>query len=402
MPSSTIDLKDLDNKLRSVLKTVGDTGMAVHEIRLETAFSQLKKNVIQLSSLVKDATGIENVSSLAQVKKYLDDEGYPTKSVAADVLAQFVGIVPFVEEISKLRKYINLQSKLRSFEKAIDMDGRVRFHFNIDHDTTGRLYVTDYNLQQLPAVGRHCILPDGYMFAVLDFKQFDLRVMAADSGDPDLVQAFMMGHDPYVETAKRLFQTEEVSNEQRQVAKMVNLAICYGADTRTLSFNLGVTADTAKEILDNYLKAYPTLNAWISNVKVKAAASGYAENRFGRRMQLDWSDKPKALRQAIAMRGQGGAADILRHRLVDLDAQHHGKKTPFSMTVHDSIVIDVEQEQDYAAAVTIMGQPLEILEGPRAGEMLPLELTVKTGESWGLAAHREELEQDFYEIKWQL
>lgn len=398
---STIDIQELDNKLRPILQKVGERGMAVHEIRLETAFGQLSKNVIQLAGLVKDETGIQNVSSIAQVKKYLDDEGYPTKSVAAEVLSQFVGIVPYVEEIAKLRKLINLQSKLRSFEKAIDMDGRVRFRFNIDHDTTGRLYVTDYNLQQLPPVGRHCIMPDGLGFAVFDFKQFDLRVMAADSGDPYLIEAFKAG-DPYVETAKRLFQTQEVTNKQREIAKMVNLAICYGADIRTLSFNLGVTSDAAKEILTNYYKAYPILNQWIATVKEQAYSKGYAENRFGRRMMLDWEDKAKAYRQAIAMRGQGGAADILRQTLVQLDATFSDSKTPFSMTVHDSIVLDFDDEEQLTDYSMILNQSLEILELPLKGQFVPLELTVKTGDSWGLAAHKEELKQDFYDIGWSI
>lgn len=401
MPNSTVDITALDDELRPILKSIGERGMLVHEIRLEDADAQLRKNVLALKIYVEQNTGIENVNSLAQIKKYLEDAGYPTKSVAAEVLNHFEGIVPHVAEISKLRKYSNLQSKLRSFASAIDIDGRVRFDYRIDHGTTGRLYVTDFNLQQLPAVGRHCILPDWDKFVVFDFKQFDLRILTADSGEPNLVETMQAGIDPYVSTAAKLFNVgyENVTKEQRNVAKVINLAVCYGGDTRTVSSSLGVTSEKATETLNWYYRAFPDLRAWTERIKAEALATGSATSRFNRRMVLDFSDRRKALRQAVAMRGQGGAADVLRQRLVELSRAG----IDFSMTVHDSVLLDVDETSDTVArANEILTQPLEILEGPYAGQTLPLEVTIKEGKSWGLAAHREELEEDYYDIRWKL
>lgn len=397
---SLLDIEALDNELRPILEDVGHKGMEVHEIRLEDADAQLKKNIMSLQTFVQQATDIQNVNSLAQIKKYLEDQGYPTKSVAQEVLRSFEGTVPYVAEILKLRKYTKMQSYLRNFAAAIDMDGRIHYEYRMDHQTTGRLYMTDYNLQQLPPVGRHCIIPDNDKFVVFDFKQFDLRVLAADSGDPDLVGILQGGYDPYIATAASLFDVpyQQVDTSQRNVAKVINLAVCYGGDTRTVTNQLGVTSDKAKEILTWYYETYPLLRAWTEEVKKEALSNGYAENRFGRVMKFSPEDDDKKReRQAVAMRGQGGSADIIRQRLVEL----HKSEVPFVMTVHDSIMIDVKDDTTQVAkALDVLRQPLEVLNGPLAGQFIPLDVTVKEGPSWGLAAHEQELREDYYGIRW--
>lgn len=394
-----MDLAEVDDRLRSLLTRVGEEGLVAHEIRLTSTISQLANNIKLREKMLFDEAGIKNAASSRDVKAFLSEFGYETKSVAQDVLVDFENLVPGIPDIIRVRKYKNLQSRLMSFAASIDMDGIIRYKFKIDHESTGRLYATDFNLQQLPAVGRHCIVPRGEKFVVFDYKQFDLRVMAADSGESRLIAPLQLGADPYITTAQYMFSTENPTPDQRAAAKIVNLAICYGANTRTISHSLKVTSDIANEVLKSYYEAYPTLYHWTKSVVARSHENGYAENRFGRKMVLDFdSDKQKAERQAVAMRGQGGAAEILRSRLLSLE----DAGIPFCMTVHDSVILDIESDSVIDKALKILTEPLPVLVGPLEGQSVPLDVSVSTGTSWGTAGHFEELKEDYYAMDFDL
>lgn len=390
-----ISTESIDHALRPLLVKIGTIGMRVNEDQLDQYLDRLGIISSDLRQELARAGIVENPNSLQQIRSYLSQQGIETKSVSQKVLEPLSGHVDYVAEILRYRKVSKLWSMLNSFSKAVGpFDDRIRYQFRIDHQSTGRIYVTDYNLQQLPPLGRHCIIPDNNLFVVMDFKQFDLRLLAADSGDKILCSAFLNGEDPYLATAREIFDTDEVGPEHREIAKVVNLAISYGANSNGLAFNLGITKDQADEIYDRFVETHHELVSWTTSVQEEAIETGIATNRFGREFHLNLDDPEQAKRQAIAMKGQGGSADVLRRRLVmlcqaDID---------WKMTVHDSVVLDVGNPSQIEAAQEILTQPIEIARGEFEGQLLPLDVTVSGGSTWGMAGHSKELTDDTYGV----
>jgi len=195
-----MSLDDLDLSLGFQLDRVGRDGMGVDLEQLDEFLNLVERQMRFLRSECQ-VFGVENPNSTQQVKLYFGGLGIQTKTVAKAFLQSNLDI-PGVEEILMYRSISKQFSFLNSLSEFLGFDNRVTYKFKIDHGTTGRIYVTDFNLQQLPPLGRDCIYPDGKSFVVFDYNQFDLRMIAADSGDEVLCEAFLNGQDPYEVTAR--------------------------------------------------------------------------------------------------------------------------------------------------------------------------------------------------------
>ena len=70
-----------------------------------------------------------------------------------------------------------------------------------------------------------------------DYSQIELRILAHVSGDEHLREAFARGADIHRETAARVLHKapEEVTADERSMAKMVNFGIAYGMSDFGLS-----------------------------------------------------------------------------------------------------------------------------------------------------------------------
>ena len=79
--------------------------------------------------------------------------------------------------------------------------------------------------------------------------------------------AFLNNEDIHTSTAARVFNIsiDEVNEEQRRNAKIVNFGIIYGVSAFGLSNQTNLTRSESKEIIDNYFKSYPKLKEYMSN-----------------------------------------------------------------------------------------------------------------------------------------
>ena len=79
--------------------------------------------------------------------------------------------------------------------------------------------------------------------------------MAHLSGDEHLCSAFRSGIDVHAATAAKIFHipVEEVSSDQRRVAKTANFGIMYGISSFGLSQRLKCSRTEAKKIIDSYM-----------------------------------------------------------------------------------------------------------------------------------------------------
>lgn len=240
--------------------------------------------------------------------------------------------------------------------------GRVHTTYAQAVAVTGRLSSNEPNLQNIPirtAEGRRVreafIAPPGHVIVSADYSQIELRIMAHISGDPGLTRAFAEGMDVHRATASEVFGVppDEVSSEQRRYAKTINFGLIYGMGAFGLAQSLGIERSAATAYIDRYFQRFAGVKRYMDETRASAAARGYVETLFGRRIELpeirgaNGPRRAAAERQAINAPMQGTAADLIKLAMIAiqqaLDAE--GRRTRMVMQVHDELVFEVPDEE---------------------------------------------------------
>ncbi len=240
--------------------------------------------------------------------------------------------------------------------------GRVHTHYAQAVAITGRLSSNDPNLQNIPirtAEGRRVreafIAPPGQVIVSADYSQIELRIMAHISGDPGLTRAFNEGLDVHRATAAEVFglAPDQVTSEQRRYAKTINFGLIYGMGAFGLAQALGIEQKAARDYIDRYFARFAGVKRYMDETKTRAAALGYVETLFGRRIELpeirggSGPRRAGAERQAINAPMQGTAADLIKLAMLAvqkaLDDQQ--LQTAMVMQVHDELVFEVPEAE---------------------------------------------------------
>lgn len=112
---------------------------------------------------------------------------------------------------------------------------RIHTDFNQTITATGRLSSSNPNLQNIPIRTefsrqiRKAFLPrQGWTLVTADYSQIELRILAHLSQEPILLEAYNTGQDVHRLTAQLLFETSEISPEERRLGKTINFGVIYG------------------------------------------------------------------------------------------------------------------------------------------------------------------------------
>jgi DNA polymerase I-like protein with 3'-5' exonuclease and polymerase domains len=173
--------------------------------------------------------------------------------------------------------------------------------------TSGRYSSTDPNLQNIPrvkddeaelsplvlhytnAIKRGFVSPVGYRIVNADYSQLEPRAFAEASGDKLLQAAFQRGEDLYGSIAVNVWNLDCKPNEvkkkypeYRQKAKVIALAVVYGAEAGRISKLMNIPFMEAQEIIDSYLDSYPGLRLYMKKCDDAVCKDGYIATKFGR------------------------------------------------------------------------------------------------------------------------
>ena len=116
---------------------------------------------------------------------------------------------------------------------------------------------------------------------VADYSQMELRIAAAIAGEEKMIQAYAEGCDLHRQTASIVLgkPVEDVSKEDRQLAKAVNFGLLYGQSAKGLvgyakkKYGVEMEYERAHEIHGKFFSAYTGLREWHKNAR-KMAAQG--------------------------------------------------------------------------------------------------------------------------------
>ncbi len=220
-----------------------------------------------------------------------------------------------------------------------------------------------------------------------DYSQVELRILAHVSGDAGLKAAFAAGEDIHRSTAARVLgiPPEQVTSEQRSMAKMVNFGVAYGMSDFGLAERLHIDRETARQFINDYFAAYEGIRRYTVEIRILARDQGYVTTLLGRRRYLpELTARNSALRaagerMAINMPIQGTAADGIKLAMVRLDAAMRERelRSQMLLQVHDELVFETdadERDELAALAATTMeaALPLDV----------PLTVDLKVGTDW--------------------
>ena len=302
--------------------------------------------------------------------KHRDEGKRISKSVIADKSTdELRNARRFVKGLLDLRKSEKLsKTYIDGTKKAIEYNGmdKVFCDFRFDGTATGRLSCAAYNAQKAMGVSFHTLpretennirslfaAPKGWAFIAADYAAMELRVLSHIAKEGNMQLAFNQGADLHTYTAKLLFNKEQISKEERQIAKAVSFLIVYGGGAFNLSETMNIPMKRAEKIIKDYENVYPGIFAYMDHVNNFIKSNGYAYTIFGRKRNLpdvysrDRQVVNRALRQGLNFTIQSSASDILLTSL--LGASRRFKEAGLEANpvapVHDSIEIICPKEE---------------------------------------------------------
>ncbi len=400
---------DIEAPLLKVLQTIERNGVLIDESMLQKQSDQFAITLKELESKAHSLAGAEfNLNSPKQLQEILYDKlslpilkktpkGQP--STAESVLQRLAEDFPIVQTILNYRTTAKLKTTYTDkLPLMINQDtGRVHTSYHQAVTATGRLSSSDPNLQNIPirtAEGRRIrqafIAPNGFQILAADYSQIELRIMAHNSQDPGLLDAFQAGLDIHQATAAEIFAVDlqSVSAEQRRSAKAINFGLIYGMSAFGLTRQLGITRGDAQEYIELYFARYPKVKEYMDAIRNQARESGFVETVFGRRLYLpdidsrNYQRRQYAERSAINAPMQGTAADIIKKAMIDLQQRLVAESinAKIIMQVHDELVLEVED-----SSVGAVSELVTEAMGKAADLDVALKVDLGVGENWDQA-----------------
>lgn len=293
-------------------------------------------------------------------------------------------------KLAKLKNtYVDAIPKLR------DENNRVHTTFNQIGTTTGRLSSSDPNLQNIPVktdegikIRQGFIAEKGSILMGIDYSQIELRVLAQLSGDENLRAAYQNNMDLHSLTARKIFElseNDEVTREQRIIAKTINFSIIYGKTAFGLAKELGITQREASEYIERYFNQYPRVKEFEKEIVEFTEKNGYTETLFGRRRIIEGINsknkniKSQAERMAVNSVIQGTAAEVLKQVMIEIYRYIKDKAgISLLLQVHDELIFEISLDrlEEYRENIEkIMRECVKF-------DSVPLEINTNIGVNW--------------------
>ncbi len=368
---------EIEEPLTRVLSEMELTGVKIDLASLSDFAESLRKSMNERERQVRELAGEPdlNLASPKQIGEVIFEKlkldpsarrrkgSWPTDEETLSALSDRSPIIEAILDYRGLRKL--LSTYIEPFAGYVDpSDGRVHTTFNQALTSTGRLSSSNPNLQNIPIRTeqgreiRKAFVPENPAESVMmsaDYSQIELRVMAHLSADAHLCAAFRDGVDVHAATAAKIFgiPVEEVTPEQRRIAKTANFGIMYGISSFGLASRLGTSRAEAKELIDGYFDSFPAIRDFISATLRQARDNQYTETLFGRRRYIadinsvNGNLRSLAERNAVNAPIQGTAADIIKIAMIRVDRclREENLKARMVLQIHDELLLEVPRSE---------------------------------------------------------
>lgn len=407
------DLKDvlheIEMPLIEVLSYMEKNGIKIdknyfknYSLELELDLSKIEKEIYE------EAGEIFNINSPKQLGEILFEKmnlpsGKKTKtgfstdvSVLEDLEYMGYNIARLILEYRKLNKLKN--TYVDTLPTMVDEFSRIHTTFNQIGTVTGRLSSFEPNLQNIPVktdngikIREGFVADEDTLLMSIDYSQVELRVLASLSKDSNLLEAYREKKDLHSLTARKIFNLsndEEVSREQRIIAKIINFSIIYGKTAFGLSKELKIPVKEASEYINKYFEQYPRVTTFEKEIIDFAEENGFVKTLFGRKRFISGitsknrNIKSQAERMAVNTVIQGTAAEVLKKVMIEIYKLLKDKEDiKLLLQVHDELIFEVKKValEKYTQLLSkIMIETVKL-------EDVELEININSGKNWAEA-----------------
>lgn len=368
---------EIEMPLMPVLADMEKEGIRVDIDFLKSLSHDLGNDIKALETLIYETAGEQfNLASPKQLGDILFDKlkigGAKQKktktgqyATGEEILSYLANDHPIVKAILDWRQLVKLQNTyVDALPNQVDsISHRIHTDYMQTVAATGRLSSNNPNLQNIPIrtergrqIRKAFVARDeNYTLVSADYSQIELRIIAALSGEENMIQSFLNNEDIHKATASKVFDVplNEVTREQRSHAKTVNFGIIYGVSAFGLSNQTSLSRAESAALIEAYYKTYPRLKSYIQDQIEFARENGYVQTILGRRRYLKDINSQNAIvrggaeRNAVNAPIQGSAADIIKIAMINI----HQKliagnwKSKMLLQVHDELVFDVHHSE---------------------------------------------------------
>ena len=258
----------------------------------------------------------------------------------------------FLNLLFRYRRADKIQSSyVENLLERADSEGKVHCVVYLHGTETGRVSIREPALQTIPrestdeygnAIRCAFVAAPGHTLVICDYSQAELRVFAALTDDPFLMEVYQDGRDLHTEVAKAMFG-ENWTKEDRMIVKRFNFGYIYGGGF-TILHDAQIPVAQAKRFMDDYSRLMKVAHRWRGRMQDLMLEQGYVQSVFGRRRRfpvLVDGNKLDAQHAAINMPVQGPASDLnlisaMRLQAIGLDVK---------LIIHDSVVVECKEEE---------------------------------------------------------
>ena len=404
----------LESRLIPVLAQMEETGIKIDKKYFGEFQNELEEKINMLQNEIYELAGEEfNIDSPQQLGEVLFEKlqipsgkktktGYSTNVEVLEMIANNGELAEDKRMIGKklleYRAYKKLLSTyIEPIPKLADKEDRIHTTFNQNGTSTGRLSSANPNLQNIPVrtddgirIRTGFVAKEGHSLISFDYSQIELRVLAELSKDRNLVQAYQDDQDLHSLTARKIFfktEEDEISRNERSIAKVINFSILYGKTPFGLSKELGITVQEASQYIRTYFEEYPRVRKFLEIVTETAKLHGFVETFYGTRRYISGINaknkniQAQAVRMAVNTVVQGTAANIIKKVMIELHQEFkNDKNIKMLLQVHDELIFEVcdEFSKEYMEKIE------KIMENTVKFKKVPLKANGSVAKNWGL------------------
>lgn len=365
---------DVDLPLTHVLFDMEVNGVTICKDVLNRLTEEFSQKLLKLEQEIFALSGEEfNLASPKQLGEILFEKlnlphgkkSSKTKNYSTDVKeleklsSQGFHIVDLIIHWRHFHKLINTYTA-SLVNQINDKTGRVHTHYMQTTTSTARLSSVNPNLQNIPIrteegkkIRQSFISAPGYKFVIIDYSQIELRILSSISKDLALQKAFKANKDIHKDTACQIFNLnpEDVTDEHRNKAKVINFSIIYGISSFSLAQRLKISNYDASNYIKNYFNKYSGIKKYMETIVDFAKKNGYVKNMIGRKCYIENINHSNhnlrsfAGRAAVNAPIQGTNADIMRLAMINLNKIIKNYDAKILLQIHDELVFEVKTEQ---------------------------------------------------------
>ena len=315
---STKGIPGAEQALWVIDQHVNDAGVLVDLELADAAIEADRDNESVLRAECKRISGVSNPGSVAQIKKYLEENGVYVDGLRKETLPGIIAEAPNgeVRRVIEIRQQLSRTStkKYETMKKAACKDGRVRGLFQfygasrtgrwagrlVQAQNLPRNYIHDIGVVRDLLKGGHTdmieclygsltdtlsqlirtaiVAPEGKKFIVSDFSAIEARVIAWMAGENWRLGVFKSHGKIYEASASAMFGVplEQIhkGHPLRQRGKIAELALGYGGSKGALiamgAADMGLAEEELPDLVAQWREANPAIVGYWYELERKA------------------------------------------------------------------------------------------------------------------------------------